>query len=144
MSLYSLKTRRRRNATALHEANFAKLAKVVPALETLEEPEKVLTQEDARLELRLLEVSRYTKTFTLTLKHSVDQQWLTQLQLKVRNYYDAGVSEVLAFQRHQRLDSRYTYPNPKMYHRNEKWQVNYFLAEWLNYCLKHGYIFRQD
>jgi uncharacterized protein YqiB (DUF1249 family) len=134
----------RRNATALHEANFAKLARVIPGLSFLQEAVAVRGPENTTLELRVLETSRYTKTFSLRLKQDPAQPWLTHLQLKIRNYYDAGVTEVLAFQQHHRLDVRYPYPNPKMFQRNEKWQINHFLGEWLDHCLRTRCIFHGE
>ncbi len=131
----------RKNATALHEANFAKLARVVPGLRDLQGHVFINGPNNSQLELKILETSKYTKTFSLHLNYSKikqnrSQPWLSNLQIKVRNYYDASVTEVLAFQQHHRLDARYQYPNSKMYQSNEKWQTNQFLGEWLDHCLR--------
>lgn len=139
-----LNKQRQYNATALHEANFAKLARVVPCLGELEIRDRVFAQADSRLELQVLEVSKYTKTFSLCLKQAPHQIWLPHLQMKIRNYYDAGVTEVLAFQDHYRLDSRYQYPNRQMHQCNEKWQINHFLKEWLDHCLLTACIFSHE
>lgn len=133
-----------RNATALHEANFAKLMRVVPCLKNLQLKDRVLIHGDSRLELEVIEISKYTKTISLRLQQVPQQSWLNHLHLKIRNYYDAGVTEVLAFQHHHRLDARYKYPNPAMYQPNEKWQVNQFLGEWLDHCLRTRSIFRDE
>ena len=137
----SIIKRQRRNATALHEANFAKLARVIPGIRDLQGHVFVGGPNDSRLELKILDTSKYTKTFSLHLnytkiKQNVTQPWLSDLQMKIRNYYDASVTEVLAFQKHHRLDARYQYPNSRMYQCNEKWQTNQFLGEWLDYCLR--------
>ncbi len=129
--------RKRHNATVLHEANFRKLLRVVPALLELETAVTVQDANGMQLSLRILETSKYTKTFSLHLQHSAEQQpWLPGLHMKIRNYYDAGVSEVLAFQHKHRLNARYNYPNRDMFQRNEKWQINQFLGEWLDHCLR--------
>ena len=133
--------RQRRNATALHEANFAKLARVIPGIRDLQGHVIVSGPNRSRLELKIIETSKYTKTFSLHLNHNIADQnktkpWLSNLQLKIRNYYDASVTEVLAFQQHHQLDARYQYPNSRMYQCNEKWQTNQFLGEWLDYCLR--------
>lgn len=137
----SIIKRQRRNATALHEANFAKLARVVPGLRDLQGHISICGPNDTQLELKILETSKYTKTFSLHLnqgntKQSATQPWASNLQMKIRNYYDASVTEVLAFQKQHRLNARYPYPNHKMHQRNEKWQTNQFLGEWLDYCLR--------
>ena len=137
----SIIKRQRRNATALHEANFAKLARVVPCLRDLQGHIFLSGPNKSQLELNILETSKYTKTLSLHLNHGNTNQsnlqpWVSDIQMKIRNYYDASVTEVLAFQRQHRLNARYEYPNNKMYHRNEKWQTNQFLGEWLDYCLR--------
>lgn len=136
-----IKKRQRLNSTALHEANFAKLARIVPGLRELHGHVSVSGPNGSRLVLKILETSKYTTTFSLHLNHNITKQsaiqpWLSDLQLKIRNYYDASVTEVLAFQQHHRLDVRYQYPNSKMYQCNEKWQTNQFLGEWLDHCLR--------
>lgn len=160
--------RKLRNATTLHEANFRKLSRVVPDLREHEyatclnveysvclnaEDSVCLDAEDSagakaqgapRLSLRILEMSKYTKTFSLHLQQYLNQPWLPGLHIKVRNYYDAGVTEVLAFQHHHRLDARYVYPNPSMHQRNEKWQSNHFLGEWLDHCIRTRCVFHQS
>ena len=132
------------NATTLHEANFKKLARVVPGLHTFEESTSVQGQGGTRLSLQMLEVSKYTKTFSLHLQQSTEHPWLPALHMKIRNYYDAGVTEVLAFQYRHRLDARYPYPNSNMFQPNEKWQNNQFLGEWLDHCLRTRCIFHQE
>lgn len=133
--------RRRNNATSLHEANFKKLARVVPKLHAIEDSLCVSGLNDTRLTLRILERSKYTKTISLHLQQCRNQSWLPELHMKIRNYYDAGVTEVLAFQQQHRLAARYNYPNPKMFQRNEKWQTNHFLGEWLDHCLRTRCVF---
>ena len=141
MHPFLIAKRKRHNATSLHEANFKKLARVVPDLCELETTITARGAQGAQLSLRVLEISKYTKTFSLQLQHSTEQPWLPGLQMKIRNYYDAGVTEVLAFQHKHRLNARYEYPNDNMFQRNEKWQINQFLGEWLDHCLRTGRIF---
>ena len=112
-----------KNATTLHEANFKKLARVIPSLTTLEKSVCVYGHDDTRLQLDILEISKYTKTFSLQLIHDIDHPWLPGLHMKIRNYYDARVTEALAFQHQHRLNARYEYPNPNMFQPNEKWQT---------------------
>ena len=57
----------------------------------------------------------------------------------MRLYHDARMAEVCVSQQISRLQSSYHYPNEKMHHRDEKEQCNHFLAEWLRFCLAHGY-----
>lgn len=139
-------TRKRtlKNTTNLHEANFKKLARVVPGLRDLEKSICARGQDGTRLNLEILEISKYTKTFSLQLAHDADHPWLPGLHMKIRNYYDARVTEALAFQHQHRLHARYKYPNPSMFQPNEKWQTNHFLSEWLDHCLRIRCTFHEE
>lgn len=141
MHPFLITKRKRHNSTMLHEANFKKLARVVPDLSELETGTTAQGAHGTQLSLHILEISKFTKTFSLHLQHAAEHPWLPGLQLKIRNYYDANVTEVLAFQHKHRLDARYNYPNNEMFQRNEKWQTNQFLGEWLDHCLRTGCIF---
>jgi len=133
-----------KNATNLHEANFKKLARVIPDLHSLEKSICAHDQHGTRMALTILEISKYTKTFSLQLIHETDQPWLPGLHMKIRNYYDVRVTEALAFQHQHRLDARYCYPNPNMFQPNEKWQTNQFLSEWLDHCLRIRCTFQEE
>ena len=65
--------------------------------------------------------------------------WGISPQLTVRIYHDARSAEVVAFQGQRFFLGRYPYPNPQMRQRDEKFQLNQLLADWLNHCLGHGY-----
>ncbi len=133
-----------KNATNLHEANFKKLSRVVPGLRNLEKSIYARGQNGTRITLKILEISKYTKTFSLQLIHDTEQPWLPGLHMKIRHYYDARVTEALAFQHQHRLNARYRYPNPNMFQPDEKWQTNQFLSEWLDHCLRTRCIFLQE
>jgi len=133
---------RLRNATRLHESNFCKLQLVIPGVREISAPLCLQGRGDTRLSVEVLDKSKYTTTLSLHLQQFAGSAWLPALHMKVRTYHDAGVAEVLAFQGHHRLDSRYEYPNPRMYHRDEKWQLNHFLGDWLDHCLRDRCIFR--
>lgn len=139
-----IKKRQPKNSTALHEANFEKLARVFPGLRDVQGKISGRGPGSSIVEIQILENSKYTNTISLTLNLSTAHNLLPTLQLKIRNYYDASVTEVLAFQRHHRLQPRYNYPNPRMYHCDEKWQTNQFLGEWLDHCLRARYVFQDD
>lgn len=139
-----IKKRQLKNSTALHEANFAKLDLVFPCLRELEGKISGRGPENTTVEIQVLENSKYTNTISLKLNQRSAHALLPALHLKIRNYYDASVTEVLAFQRHHRLKPRYNYPNPGMYHCDEKWQTNQFLGEWLDHCLRARYVFQDD
>ena len=47
-------------------------------------------------------------------------------------------AEVCSSQQIFRFKALYDYPNKKLHQRDEKHQINQFLADWLRYCLAHG------
>ncbi len=116
-----------------------------------DEPEKLLEGisrefciadlEDSRqkvtVEITIVEAFKYTTTLEIVQKPEF-KEWMTNPSMIVRVYHDANTAEVISYQGHRNLEPRYTQPNPKMYHADEKMQVNGFLGEWLSHCLKVG------
>lgn len=135
----------RLGSTVLHETNYAKLLYVIPSVKTLSTRLQIATQRSSQfIELSLLEKSKFTTTLQLDIRHSRQLPWLKHLTLSIRLYHDARVAEVLSFQNHRRFEPKYDYPNPHMHQKNEKQQLNHFLSEWLDYCIKHRYIFKEN
>lgn len=116
-----------------------------------EEPEKVLeglttefciadlknSNEKVTVEIKILEAFKYTTTLEI-IQRPEFKKWMTNPSMLVRVYHDASTAEVVSYQGHRNLKSRYSQPNHKMYHIDEKRQVNSFLGEWLTHCLKVG------
>lgn len=81
--------------------------------------------------------SRFTSQVILA-QHNPELASYLQARIEIRLYHDVRMAEVCAAQQISMLQPRYDYPNKKMRHRDEKEQVNLFLADWLKFCLKHG------
>jgi uncharacterized protein YqiB (DUF1249 family) len=60
-------------------------------------------------------------------------------EFTVRAYLDARMAEVVGCARVRRLLARYDYPNRHGLARDEKWQINRLLGEWLAHCLAEGH-----
>lgn len=95
-------------------------------------------QEPAALTIEVLERSVYTDTLLLS-QTTTRLPWCPRLDMEVRIYHDVELAEVLRFQAARRIAARNRYPNPAMQARDEKTQVNEFLAECLDHCLREGY-----
>lgn len=93
--------------------------------------------ERVTVEIKILEAFKYTTTLEIVQRPKFEK-WMTNPTMLVRVYHDANTAEVMSYQGHRNLKSRYPQPNPKMYHSDEKMQVNRFLGEWLSHCLKVG------
>lgn len=60
-------------------------------------------------------------------------------EFTVRAYLDARMAEVVGSARVRRLLARYDYPNRDGLARDEKWQLDRLLGEWLAHCLAEGH-----
>jgi len=134
-----------RGLHALCEANYARLLRLFPDYEARNS--RSFTLQGARIQIDVLERSRYTTLFRLNSVRSPhtsaprgedDPNWLPALRIEARAYHDAGMLEVVAFQSEARIAARYSYPNRAMHQEDEKRQQNAFLADWLAHSLHHG------
>ncbi|MCD8513971.1 MAG: DUF1249 domain-containing protein [Nitrincola sp.] len=83
------------------------------------------------------EAFRYTSTVVMRQMQTGGSPWLESPDIVVRLYHDARMAEVVCTRRRQ-LSGVYQYPNDQMHQPDEKYQLNQFLAEWLNQCLRFG------
>lgn len=82
------------------------------------------------LDVKLLENTQYTQLIEIS--RAIDSvQLIDTPKVVVRVYHDAKLAEVLTSRQIYRLRPVYDYPNIRMYHRDEKYQVNAFLEELL-------------
>jgi len=59
-------------------------------------------------------------------------------EMIIRVYHDAKTAEVMSYQNQKYFKAVYPVPNKLMYQRDEKEQLNLFLADWLNLCINEG------
>ncbi|GAA0507478.1 DUF1249 family protein [Tatumella terrea] len=120
----------------LNETNYAQLRRLLPRDER--EGESITYQiNGARYRLTVEESTRYTTRINLCQTAPAVSYWSLPA-MSVRLYHDARVAEVCSTQQIYRFKARYDYPNKKLHQRDEKHQINQFLAEWLRYCLLQG------
>lgn len=121
------------------EANFYRLLKLLPNIEQCDDFKFEIGAGPIAGTMTVNIIDR--APYTLTLKISQIEKnntWAKAPTLTVCMYKDVKLAEVIACQNHKRLSPRYEYPNPDMYHCNEKDQLNQFLREWLTLCQSHG------
>jgi uncharacterized protein YqiB (DUF1249 family) len=119
------------------EANYRRVSRILTALTWHENQSTfpAFATGIRRINISLIDRSRYTTTLSLS-QDSADSDWAGQPDVVVRLYHDARLAEVLSYARHTRVAPVYPYPNPDMYHRDEKAQLNRLLGEWLDHCLE--------
>lgn len=126
------------------ERNYWRLKKMLPSLDAREHfhfqwSQPGQGQEQADLVIEVLERGPYTDV--LRLVQTISRlPWCSRMDMQLRLYHDAGMAEVLSFQSARRILARNRYPNPAMHARDEKTQINEFLAECLEHCLRHGHV----
>lgn len=121
----------------LCEMNFAQLRRLLPRKDEVGES-AVYHVNSASYRLTIVESTRYTSLVEIQQIAPAVSYWSLPT-LSVRLYHDALVAEVCASQQIYRFKARYDYPNKKLHQRDEKHQINQFLADWLRYCLAHGF-----
>ena len=84
-----------------------------------------------------LESARYTETWLLQ-QLGNNGRFLNNPRMTVRAYHDADMLEVMSCFRHGRVRAVNAYPNARMHLPDEKLQVNLFLGDWLDFCLRFG------
>ncbi|KWX81958.1 dehydrogenase [Streptococcus pneumoniae] len=116
--------------------NFAQLRRLMPRNDEVGEMATYQVS-SATYRLTIIESTRYTTLVEINQIAPAVSYWSLP-SLTVRLYHDAMVAEVCASQQIFRFKARYDYPKKKLHQRDEKHQINQFLADWLRYCLTHG------
>lgn len=119
------------------ETNYMALMKLLPREVQVGATQDYLLGNKLAFRLHVIGLSRFTTQVMLSQQERSLADYL-QTRIEIRLYHDVRMAEVCATQQISRLQPRYDYPNKQMYQRDEKEQVNLFLAEWLKLCLKHG------
>lgn len=118
------------------ETNFAQLRRLLPRDDQV--GVSVAYQVNgASYQITVLESTRYTTLVEIKQTAPAVSYWSLP-SMSVRLYHDAMVAEVCSTQQIYRFKARYDYPNKNLHQRDEKHQINQFLAEWLRYCLSQG------
>ena len=121
------------------EVNFLHLQRLLPGF-----PCGQMTCIDATLGSRhtqrisLCVTERNPYTAQLVLRQEQPLWGERGIELHVRAYLDVCMAEVVGSPPTTRLLARYPYPNPRMLARDEKWQLNQLLGEWLAFCFSEG------
>lgn len=120
------------------DTNYMALMKLLPHEARGGESLSVGISEQVLFVLRVLETAPYTWHVSIE-QCTPGLPVFMRMKVRVRLYHDVRMAEVCASQQISTLQPSYDYPNQKMHHRNEKEQVNFFLAEWLRCCLQYGF-----
>ncbi|CAI87638.1 conserved protein of unknown function [Pseudoalteromonas translucida] len=113
-----------------------RLLKLLPSEQTKQSIREVKLS-NSEFAVKIDDMAKYTMDVSIK-QLSGMVKGITPLYLTVRLYNDAKVAEIIHHDYHQRIKPSYGYPNPKMHQKDEKYQLNAFLYDWLVACVEHG------
>lgn len=131
---------------AVCDANYWRLLKLLPEFSEgstrtvlLPAVSEQTMEASHSLKFTVKESFRYTSTVSLLLR--VEEHipsWYQAPHLTVRLYHDAGAAEVISYQHQSSFKAVYSEDDAPRFTRDEKMQINQFLAELLTLCLEGG------
>lgn len=125
----------------LYEANFVLLRSIIPNMVVLPRHCVSSVSRGEDLHLSIIERSKYTMNVKLTHRFNDGGELKLIPGLVLRIYFDARQVEVVSWRGNEkfaRVDHAVFHRIPNVW---AKWQVNFFLGKWLEYCLLIGHRF---
>ena len=122
----------------LYEINYLKLIKLFP-IQNLENYLNFIIPEGLNNSEIRISIDRNSQhTSKLILYKSSNIRHITDMKMEIFVYHDAKLAEVKRFNGKSQFWLRNTYPNKNMLSKDEKFQWNIFLSEFLTYSKLHG------
>ncbi len=122
---------------ALCEVNYHQLMSLLPGMRDGADTWSFSVgapQSEFDVLVQTLESAPYTTTLSVEQQHAQ----IDTPKIVVRIYHDVAMAEIVSWNQHRHWLPEYSYPNAQMYHRDEKFALNQFLGDWLNFCKQHG------
>ena len=116
------------------ERNYSYLRELFPELMELYSETLVYKDKLKLVEIKCLEISRYTTLISLNLAFTQCPQ-ITPVEMSIRLYHDAEVADVVTYQNISRLVAPY-FSTEKNTDKDHKRQANILLYELLSGCMK--------
>ena len=122
----------------LYERNYLKLVHLFPIADHQSSmvyliPEGLLNKE---IKISCRKLSRHTSVMEIYKSKSLSLLQNTEIEIYI--YHDAKMAEVRKFNGKKQFWLRNKYPNKNMLSRDEKFQWNFFLEEFLTHTKTHG------
>ncbi len=134
---HTIQAQRSRTPMWVYEKNFVLLHSIFPDPEITDHFEFIPEQAGMRFSIHVLERCRYTHMLEFRQKLRLPENCMRELVMKIRIYYDAQMVEVTGYEGIGHLQPHYCYPNRNMMLKDEKYQANVLLYEWLSLVLAH-------
>tara|TARA_Y100000741_G_scaffold15715_1_gene12153 strand:+ start:101 stop:556 length:456 start_codon:yes stop_codon:yes gene_type:complete len=122
----------------LYEVNYLKLMKLLPIQKINTEFNFLLPEGLNNAEIRISINKKSKHTSELTLYKSNLLRHMDDTKMEIYIYHDAKMAEVRRFNGKSQFWLRNKYPNKNMLSKDEKFQWNIFLSEFLTHAQLHG------
>lgn len=121
---------------AMGDHNYARFMRLLPDCDTADLVYHFCVESVLSYRIQIIDCARYTTT--VEVKQLAEQlPDFMKPAMTVRLYHDAKSAEVIGAQHVGNLKASYEYPNLHMHQKNEKFMVNVFLSEWLQFCVNY-------
>ncbi len=122
-------------STRIHERNYRLLMRLLSSIEPGPEMGGMTFRDNNRLDIKVIEYTRYTTTLELSKCIGKNGHLLPDLSMRVRAYHDASVAEVIAYQGLVNIPPPYMVRSTGRYQKDEKKQINQLMYELLRLCI---------
>ena len=125
----------------LYEANFFRLDRLVPELDSLNDTVVSHVAGAQSLYLSVTERFKYTTTLMLSYRFEEHGTTVPEPNARIRVYHDVRSVELLSHCRRRRSYRVHPWSLGNMPELDRRWEMNRFLYKWLRYCSYQGHLF---
>ncbi len=122
----------------LYERNYQKLVKFFPINRSLTEIDYLIPEGKKNSEIKIACKNISSHTSVITISKTETFSLLQDTNIEIYLYHDAKMAEVRKFNGKKQFWLRNRYPNKNMLTRDEKFQWNFFLEEFLTHTKNYG------
>lgn len=122
----------------LYERNYQKLVKFFPINRSLTEIDYLIPEGKKNSEIKIACKNISSHTSVITISKTKSFSLLQDTNIEIYLYHDAKMAEVRKFNGKKQFWLRNRYPNKHMLTRDEKFQWNFFLEEFLTHTKNYG------
>ena len=116
------------------EANYEKLLTLFPEIRLLNDTHIGHSKVISGIQITLLSISPFTTTIELNHRLLISDSKLLSPSIEVRLYLDIQLAEVLNDNDRENVHKIYKDKRQSTEILQYKWELNYFLHKWLDYC----------
>ena len=122
----------------LYERNYQKVVSLFPVRDIEKEMVYLIPEGRLNCEIKISckKISSHTSEIKIVKNKSISLMPDTEIEIYV--YHDAKMAEVRKFNGKKQFWLRNKYPNKNMLSKDEKFQWNYFLEEFLSHTKRYG------